>query len=272
MMQTFTIAIALCVLAGRAHGDSRSDAERLYREGQTAFDANKLGEALHAWQKSYDLSRAPGLLFNIAQAYRLRAGTGDCALAAATYRKFIAEDPSSPQRATAERFAEETEKCAASQSRVVPIGPEPKPEPKPASPSPSPPIVLPAIPPASTPRAKDEPVSEFDRARTKRLVGLGVAAGGGLAVGLGLYFGSRASSIGNEVTTGCATSCDWSIFGPKEADGRSAERKQYIFAGVGVLAILGGGALYWLGVRESRTSVAIQQTDGGIEVAWGRTW
>lgn len=76
---------------------------------QQRYDARDYDGAAQAWQKSYELSQKPGLLYNMAQARRL---AGRCVEALTTYRAFIRFDPTSTKRSLAEGFiAELTPKC-----------------------------------------------------------------------------------------------------------------------------------------------------------------
>lgn len=250
---TRAIVVALIVstfVARLAVADEASEAEQLYNQGQAAFEAKRYDDALAAWQKSFDLSKEPGLLFNLAQAYRFRGQQGDCAKAATAYRKFIAQDPLSSQRQVAETFAADTEKCAASEKSL-----------------------------SNTTTAAVAAPTEPGRSGTetsgrgKQVAGIAMAGGGVLLVATGLYFGNKASSLGDEVTEACADDCDWAVYGPKDADGRSAETKQYIFGGLGVAAILSGAVLYVLGSRNQAPSpIAIDARRNGAGIVWSGSW
>ncbi|HEV7559138.1 MAG TPA: tetratricopeptide repeat protein, partial [Kofleriaceae bacterium] len=92
------LALVLLLVA-RTAAAQPNDAEHLYTEGQKAYDDKRYDDALAAWEKAYELSHLPGLVFNLAQAYRLH---GDCDKAVETYQKFIDLDPKSKQRTAAE--------------------------------------------------------------------------------------------------------------------------------------------------------------------------
>ena len=246
-------AIAItCLLAAAAHAQP-AEPERLYLDGQRAYDDKRYDDALVLWKRSYDMSRLPALLFNIAQAYRLRAHPGNCTIAVERYRKFIELDPKSPRRATAESLVRELEPCAAKEVA-----------PKDIAPAAVAPVVVAPLP--TTP-LRDDPGS------TKRVAAY-VVGGSGIALALtGVYFGAKARSLGDEVTTACAHGCDWSTVAGKDADGRSAERKQWLFYGLGATALATGGVLYWLGTRERPTSpVAVVPRGDGAVVTWSSTW
>jgi hypothetical protein len=82
--------------------------------------------------------------------------------------------------------------------------------------------------------------------------GIGAAGAGVLAIGAGVYFGMRASSISDEAA-------DWDTFDPDRYDeGEAAERNSIIAFGVGAACVVTGGVLYYLGHRAGeRESVAV---------------
>jgi tetratricopeptide (TPR) repeat protein len=226
-----------------------------YVRGQAAFDAKRFDEAVSAWERSYELSQEPALLFNIGQAYRQRKKAGDCAKAFASYQKFIELDAMSDQRPVAEGFSIEMHTCAREST----------------------PLIVTSVAPvqhAST-TTVPQPVLPIDTrsGRTKKLAGLAIMGSGAALAATGFYFGRRASSLGNEVTRACRDGCNWEFYGPKDANGRSAQTKQYVFAGLGVAAIVGGGVMYWLGLHAQRTStfaIALHHDDTAI--TWSGSW
>jgi len=249
---TQLILIALVLLSGVAAADELTEAEQLYNEGQAAFDAKRLDEAVVAWERSYVLSNEPALLFNIGQAYRQRAKAGDCTKALANYRKFVELDAASEQRPVAEGFMADLRACVAREAPTpiaVPVA-----------------VAVSAIP-VETPIATP-PVNDTRPRRTKQIIGLTLVGGGVALAATGIYFGRRASTLGGEVTSACDGGCDWAIYGPRDAEGKRAQVKQYVFASAGAAAIVGGGVLYWFGRRD----VTVTTQRGGAVVAWSGSW
>jgi len=243
------IAIATIVLVLSAHvaaAQAPTEAERLYTEGQTAYDAKRYDEAVKAWERSYELSRLPALVFNIAQAYRLR---GSCTKAVETYRKFIALDPKSGERPTAEGLIKEMEPCA--------DRPAPEVVPK---------VVVPVVD-----DSKRDVVTR-DQGRGKRIGGVVFAITGLALVGTGAYFGKCAQTLADEVRTACVEQCEWAELEAKDADGRQAAKLQYVFYGAGAAAAVTGGVMYWLGARSRATPVIAPRGDGGAMVLWRGSW
>jgi hypothetical protein len=256
---TRLIAFAVLVLASGIAAADETNAEKLYEQGQVAFDAKRFDEAISAWEQSYELSKEPDLLFNIGQAYRQRGKPGDCTKAFTSYQKFIELAATSEQRPVAEGFAVELKACAIHEAPAPIAAPI-------AVPSPTPIMALVTAPPLI------EPSNGTRSGRTEKIAGFTLAGGGVALVATGFYFGHRASSLGNEVTSTCAKGCDWAVYGPKNTDGRSAQTKQYVFDGLGAAAIVGGGIMYWLGTREGAPSIALATHRGGAVVTWSGSW
>jgi tetratricopeptide (TPR) repeat protein len=97
---------ALCVLlwsapgraepAGRQAGSDRArtaEARRHFQQGRELLDAGKYAEAIAEFETVLSLRPSPELLFNIAQAYRLK---GDAKQALETYKRFIELSPRGP--------------------------------------------------------------------------------------------------------------------------------------------------------------------------------
>lgn len=250
-------ALAVTTLAARAEAQP-TEAERLYQEGQEAYDAHRYDAALALWKRSYELSRRPALLFNLAQAYRLRSQEGDCAHAVRSYRKFLKLVPDSPRRATAETWVHELEECEKQ------AGSEDDPQ-DPGG----------ATSEGARPREGAVPsVSVRSGAgdESERVAGLIVAGGGAAAVLAGAYFGNRAHQLAGEITGQCAGGCVWSAVSAKDSSGHAAERLQWILYAGGAGGLIAGVALYYLGTRERTPAVAVTPRGGGALLTWSRTW
>ncbi len=97
-----------------------------------------------------------------------------------------------------------------------------------------------------------------------RVAGLVTAGAGVACVAAGVYFGLHARSLADEVAATYSTD--------KADEGEAANRNMYIFYGVGAVAIVTGGVLYWLGASapapEARLSFApvLAPTLTGVEL------
>lgn len=229
------------ILAVEGAAFAAPSAEQLFYQGETSFAKGDYANAVAKWNESYALSKEPELLFNIAQALRK---DGRCADAVAMYRRFVRLAPDSDNRRLADEFVRElTPKCDAAD-------PHPRRD-----------------------RDHAEHVSETHPAALK-IAGLAVVGVGALSVATGIYFGYRASSLREEVANACpGAQCNWAVLGSKDAEGRSAETKQYVFVGIGAVAIIGGGVMYWLAPREQRrASIAVTSGRDGAVITWSGSW
>src|SRR5688572_2308317 len=82
--------------AGSATKGPASGADKegrsLFAQGQIHYSLGEYPQAVAHFRRAYELTAAPGLLFNIAQAHRL---AGDCKLALEVYRHFVRLAPES---------------------------------------------------------------------------------------------------------------------------------------------------------------------------------
>lgn len=234
-----------------AQADTSTPAERLYYDGQAAFDARKYDDAIVAWEHSYALAKQPAILFNLAQAYRLRARPGDCTHANADYRKFIAEDPSSPQRPVAQGFLVEIQPCVDREDAAT----------KPAKP------IAPVV---------QTPPKQLASHSALPLAGVITGAAGVALVGTGLLFGRHASQVADQVAVACATGCTWNdALVSKQSSGQRAEHLMWAFDGVGAAAIVTGAILIWVGhsrSNETSSPVTISASSTSAVAAWSGRW
>jgi hypothetical protein len=235
-------------------------AETLYADGQTAYDRADYAAAIAKWQESYQLSGESGLLFNLAQARRL---AGNCAEALATYRRFLAADPAADQqhdlareltRELEAQCGEHGEKHVEHVERVE-YADRPRIDSKPASGD-----------------LGHDPHDHGDNpGSTLRIAGL-MTGGVSLAtIATGLYFGHRAQTLANEVTTACSAECDWAVWRAKDAAGRRDATIGHVLDVTGAVGVVGGGILYYLGIRSPVTVVPTSR-EGGVGIAWSGSW
>jgi tetratricopeptide (TPR) repeat protein len=226
--------LVMLVLATRV-ASADSDAERLYQEGQAAYDAKRYTDAIAAWDKAYALSKLPALVFNLAQAHRL---AGHCQRAHESYRTFIQLDPTAEDRPAAEQFMRELDSCAHPGPKTNPAvrtGP-------------------------TTPRYED-------RGGGKRVAGLVIGGSGVAMIAGGIFFGNRATTIAQEVKDACTSGCEWATLEAKDADGRRAATLQYVFLGAGTAAVATG---VWFYIRGARArEVLVEPRAGGAVVRVG---
>ncbi len=99
---SFVLALSLLVLPARARAETEAvetTAKIHYEAGVKFYDAHAWREALREFATAYEFSPRAGLLYNMA---RCDEQLGDFTKAAAAYEQFLAQEPSSAQRAEIE--------------------------------------------------------------------------------------------------------------------------------------------------------------------------
>jgi tetratricopeptide (TPR) repeat protein len=208
--------------------EDQAEGKRLFDEGLLRYDTAEYEQAITLFRAAYEKTRAPALLFNMAQAYRLE---NDCHKAADLYRQFIRLDPGSPDVERA-------------RSRLTAL------EPCPVAVAPLPAAAAPQLPGLLAVRAS--PAEPPGQARRVRFRTAGVVLAG-VAVTLGTtaaVFGRRASNDADEVSAYFAHGGPWTAhLADVDADGRRAQQTATaLLVSAGIAALLGAGA-YLYGLR-----------------------
>jgi tetratricopeptide (TPR) repeat protein len=253
----------------------RAEAKALYDKGINHYNLGEFDPAIAAFRQAYGISSAPGLLFNIAQAFRLKK---DYEQASYFYTTYLRLKPDATNRADVEaRIAEmktllEDQKKLGTSPPVGTVTPEGDTNTKPPTTTPQ---VTPTTPPTVTvdpvepvDTGSDTPVA--DPGATMKKAGLATAAVGGALVITGIIFGRMASSAESDLNAlnmgGTWTQENQDTYDAGERNNTIA----IVSLVVGGAAVVTGGALYFLGrSKESSTSVAIVPTKGGTSVAVG---
>jgi tetratricopeptide (TPR) repeat protein len=264
MMRILLAALLLVtVSAGVAHGEPRASrkkrarAEKLYEEAVRHYNVGDYDLAIVRFKESYVLFPAPLLLFNVAQAYRLK---GDCPQALRSYRAYLREEPDPPNK---DKVTEAIRICE--EKKPAPVEPEPSPpvEPKPASTETR--SLPPARPVTAAPIAKrSAPHTRPGSGRGMRVVGLSVAAAGLAAAGTGAWLGMRAASDAEAIDS---FDGEWNrSWEEREARQRRDATLGPALLAAGGAAVAGGVILYLVGRRHGRAEIAATPTDGGAGV------
>ncbi len=253
------VALALACLAGgrpaRAETPER-EARHLYQTGLESYRAGNYDDAIARLKASYQLVPAPGLLYDLAQAQRLK---GDCASARTLYRQFLDHSPSGPVETLARSHLAEMDKCV---SDAVPVPPAASaPASGPATPTSAGSANL-AAPTTSLGSERDLVAAPTGRADGAKLAASGphrsrfagrrpaLAAGLtalGLAVASG-YFALRADQASDQVSNMFLPGQAWNATGMNaEQSGRSSETLGIVTA---VGALVSGGIAAWLAMRD----------------------
>jgi len=145
LLGTVLVAVAVTQPA-HAEGDAKAAARAHFKRAEAAFNLGKFEEALAAYQAAYETKPLPGFLFNIAQCHR---NMGNHERALFFYRRYLALDPESPNRAVVEELIDESEKRRAAQAPSTALTPPPAASAPPAVSAPSTPPSAPPPPPPS---------------------------------------------------------------------------------------------------------------------------
>ncbi len=110
MIQRIVLVLAFVVIVpqvARADDPAERSAHRHFERGEKLYNLKKYDEALAEYQKAFDASPAPEILFNIAQCYR---NLGNYEDAVFTYKRFLQQEPDAPNRDKVERLITELER------------------------------------------------------------------------------------------------------------------------------------------------------------------
>jgi tetratricopeptide (TPR) repeat protein len=248
------LAIVVALLGALpARADDKADAAREhYRQGTQLYDLRRYREAAHEYEAAYQAKEDPALLFNIAQAYRL-AGMYDDAIA--SYRAYLRHVPHSPNRTEVVARIQEMQDLAAAQRKQQEMPPEgtlTPPETPPREPAPHE-----AEPARPTPPSR-EPDAELHRGRTLKLAGIGLFAGGLVAIGVGAAFAVLAKQASDQVSSA-------QVFDPSvESRGKTDQAVGIALLSVGGAAIAAGVATWLVGRHvQHRSSFVLLPSLGG---------
>jgi tetratricopeptide (TPR) repeat protein len=257
----------------------RAEAKALYNKGINHYNLGEFDPAIAAFRQAYGISSAPGLLFNIAQAFRLKK---DYEQASYFYTTYLRLKPDASNRADVEaRIAEmktllEDQKKLGNSPPTGTITPEgdtgTKPPPMTTPPTTPPPTVTATKDPAVTVGPIEEgPGPRVDRpGATMKTAGLATAGVGGALILTGIIFGRMASSAESDLNAlnmgGTWTQADQDTYDAGKRNNAIA----IVSLIAGGAAVVTGGALYFLGrSKDSAASVAVVPARGGTSVAVG---
>ena len=242
--------VATVVLGGVAAAQPNPDdvqrAAELYDRGKRHFDIAEYSAAVAAWKEAYLLSSEPLLLFNIAQAHRL---AGDCAQANRFYLNYKRVQPRPPNQAELDSAMA---KCAGVEPATGDSTPTIL---QPAEPGPPAKSLAPAPPAGTSPTPQTPDTVEIDEGRTLRLTGVAVASAGGVAGVIAVIYGLRAGAKADEISRQPAGTPWTPALEQIQHDGKAAETRSRIFAGLAAAGVVTGAVLYFYG--RSRSSVRV---------------
>ncbi len=174
LVLALALALTLTPLA-RAQSPAELEAKQHFAAAQKLFESAHWAEALVQYQRSYELSKYPALLYKIALC---QDQLGQYAEALDTYGKYLELDPQTDRRGGIE------ERVAKLQQLLAP--------PPPREEEPAPPVPVPMVveKPAAPPPPPPPHTPAYKKWWVWTIVGVGVA-GAALGVGLGIGLSSR---------------------------------------------------------------------------------
>lgn len=238
-------------------------AKELATRGRIYHDAGDYAAAVAAFKEAYVLAPSPGLLFNLAQAYRL---AGNCDEATWMYRRFLDTNPGGTNRDLAQQHLAVTSKCGSGGLRMTVIPPKlavKVPNPQGAALGAS---LGAAAAGGEEVRLEDTP--ELDRARTYKKYGVVVGAAGGVALlGAGFY-ALQARDAAQNVEEKYKRGGKWEEVREDDARGQRDATFAKILGVSGGVAVASGVILYAIGRHyESDKQLAVMPTKNGAQVS-----
>ncbi len=237
-MRAFALAFGLLAAVPTRASESSAVAKALVAQARAHFEAGQFELAASEYEAVYAQRPVAGLLFNMAQCYRLAALPEK---AAKNYEAFLRAEPNAANVEEVRRYLVDAraavEKRPAEVAAVVVEAPATNFVPSPAAPAPAAAVASPL----------DEPIMVVVPARAgraHRLVGGAMTLTGAALLGLAAYeFVSANAAIkaagANESVSGLAQT--------NRNVAKEAQRNGWI-AGVGAVALIGGGGFVLLGM------------------------
>jgi Tetratricopeptide repeat len=236
-----TPALCLAVLTAlpaRAQTSSDDLARKHFESGVAYLQESDYDSALKAFEKSYELSKRPEILLNLATVHERR---GDLANAISSLKRYLEAVPESDQAATVKNRITNLEKRLETQPKpAAPGTASPAPAATPSQPTPS--STAPAAAPAEAP-------AEQTQSRIPAYIALSI--GGAAAVGAVLT-GVLAQSEYNDAKDSCSPGCT----DDEVSTGKSMALTSTVLTGVAVVGVGIGAALLFTGGSKSEAPPA----------------
>jgi tetratricopeptide (TPR) repeat protein len=244
--------VLLAAAAAVAHADPiPAKARTLAERGRLAHDQRDYAGAIVAFTEAYAIAPAPGLLFNLAQAYRLK---GNCDDAQLMYRRYLDANPSGDGRALAQAHLATVERCV--QNRMLRVAVDPQ---------------LRAITIPAAPRVDAVARSPRKQRSRSEKIGAGVAIAGGAALLAAVYYGLEARDIASRVERRYADGEKWPKLAPLDAEGDRMATRAGVAAISGLAALAAGTTMLVVGHRTRGGGVVrVEPTTRGARI--GARW
>jgi tetratricopeptide (TPR) repeat protein len=251
----------------KTEDQKKAEARALYEKGLSHYNLGEFDQAIAAFRAAYAISSAPGLLFNIAQSFRLKK---DYEQATYFYTTYLRLKPDAPNRADVEARLQEMQEALEEQKKQpskAPIGTIP-----PDGGTTTTTTTTTTTPTGGTTPAPTAPQGETG-VPSQSLITAGYVTGatGAALVITGVIFGSMARSAEKDLNS---LSDDQGTWTQEQQDKYDAGKRNNTIAIIsfvaGGAAIATGATLFVLGtMKKSKTSVAITPTAHGTTFAVG---
>jgi len=260
--------------------DNKAAAKEHYQRGTSFYDLGRYDDAIKEFEAAYQLKNDPAFLYNLAQSYR-QAGKHEQAVH--FYKTYLRYVPKAPNKADIE------EKIKAEEQLLAQGGGGTTPPPVTTTPTNPPPANPPTtnpppegtepnvvVPPGSTPPPGAMPpgyapppgyvppatATTTDPGRKFRIAGLASAGAGAVMWVIGIVEWRRAVKASSDIEDAAVAG---EAFDPAvQSRGKSAETAQWVFYGLGALAVGAGAGLWFYG---QHVTAASETTTWRVSVA-----
>jgi len=222
-------ALAPTVALAQTDKEKTKQAMEKFEVGKTAYRLGDYEGAIARWSEAYKLKSDPVFLYNIAQAYREKK---EFEKAISFYRNYLKEAPNAANRTTVEKRIEEMKEALEKQQQA-------------SDKPPSGPDVPGERPPTAAPKQEER------RGGGLKTAGM-VTGGAGVAlIVTGIVFGIMSRSDKSDIEDAIMMGQPWSQeLADKQSSGESKTRIANITLGAGIAAVVAGGVLYYLGIKQ----------------------
>ncbi|MCX5742894.1 MAG: tetratricopeptide repeat protein [Proteobacteria bacterium] len=273
IISTVLVSLASSIVHAQPVADDKKvEAKAHYEKGNTHYNLGEFDKAIEEFKAAYALTSAVGLLFNIAQSYRLKK---DYENASYFYKTYLRLKPDAPNKSDVEDRIKEMDALLEEQKKQIQLPPTGLQNPDGTKPpervEPTKPVVVVPVQPGPTAPLKEEPRS-LGNGKSMRLAGL-TAAGAGVALVItGAVFGSLASSAEADLNALSPNMGTWTAAQQDTYDhGKRDNTIAIVSLALGGAGIATGGVLYYLGYKKdsSSTTVAVRPSHGGASFSVG---
>jgi tetratricopeptide (TPR) repeat protein len=266
LLATATSTLAQPAAPPQTEDQKRAAARALYEKGLSHYNLGEFDQAIKAFKEAYAISQAPGLLFNVAQSYRLKK---DYEQATYFYQTYLRLKPDAPNRADVEERLKEMQEAIEEQKKLgakPPIG----------TVTPEGTLVTTTTTTTTTgpSRQPEQPVvAEGVKNQSLITAGYATAGAGAALVVTGLVFGRMAKSAEQDLERLGTTNGTWTQAQQDLYDtGKRNNTIAIISFIAGGAAIATGATLWVLGNQKqpaSTLAIDVSKSGTSFAVGWG---